>query len=105
MLANLTAFLRMELASIEIVLVHRSRVGQYVVGRRYGFLTHGNVVGMDEIDIFALKALHQRRLGVVKPVPSHARHFVLMPRRQETLHLCVENANAVGIALLGVATK
>ena len=49
----------MELASIEMVLVHSGRVGQYVVGRCDGVLAARHVVAVYEIDGPTFDALRQ----------------------------------------------
>jgi len=49
-----------------------------------------------------VQPLEERRPQVVQGVPSHAGHLVFVPLRLETLHVGIEDAKTVSVALFRV---
>jgi hypothetical protein len=91
----------MELTGVEIIFMHRSRVGQDIVCCCYGLFADGYIVLVYEIDIGTVAQVrHQRRLKVVQLIPSHAGHFIFMLLGLKSQNLSIKDANAVRISFL-----
>lgn len=90
----------MELCGVEVVFVEGSAERYDVVRHRRRELAQRNVEAVDEIDVLVVKDIAVG--GIFDNVPPHVRHFVLVALRTKTEHIDGEDAEAVGVALLGV---
>ena len=103
----------MELAGIEVVFVERCAVRQNVISLGDGLLAEWHVVAMDEIGVGMLQgfshsciccicsvseSLVKLRLQIVYLVPSHSWYLVFVFLRLESLHIHIEDADAIYIA-------
>ena len=95
----------MELHSKEVVLMQSCAVRLNIVSRRNRIVAGRHIETMYVIHKLRLvKTLEQLTLRVRDGVPTHLRHFILLPSRAELQHIHVEDAQTVSIILLAVAT-
>ena len=119
LLTHSSALLGMKLRGVEVILVHRRAERQDVLRHSRRVLADRHIVAVDEIDENSpLPApplgacLEKRRSdgrrgtppkgerrGGLYCVPPHVRYLVLVSLWHKALHLCVEDAEAIYIAL------
>lgn len=106
-MTDATALLRVELGSIEVVLLQCRTIWKDVVCFRYRILAFLAIERMHEIDERLLaKSLKQRIVALERQLlPSHARDFFLVSCRLKSFHLYGEHPDTVRIAFLRVLAK
>ena len=110
----------MELAGIEVVFVERCAVRQNVISLGDGLLAEWHIVAMDEIGVGMLQgfshsciccigsvseSLVKLRLQIVYLVPSHSWYLVFVLLRLESLHIHIEDADAIYIAFFRMSAQ
>ena len=121
LLADRTALFGVELGGVEVILVQCGTEGNNIIRDGSRELADGDVVAVHEIDVVAIEEALKETLpgsfvacfcdaGVagrcqLQPVPPHVGHFLLMSCGLEEVYINREDAEAVGVALLGVAAE
>ena len=94
----------MELGGIEVVLVQGRAIRENVIRGCRGKFIQWYIEAMYEVnEFFLVETLEQIATRIGQCVPSHVRHFVLVAHRLEFLHVDVEDAQAIRIALFRVS--
>ena len=102
-LAHVAALFGVELRAVEVFILQCCAEERAVVRGGDGVGAERGVVGMHVVDEFAsLQPREEFALEVAYLVPAHVRHFEV-GCRLEAAHVAVENAEALGVALLRVA--
>ena len=103
-LSHTPALFWVELSGIEIILVDGGAIGMDVVGCGYGVLTARHMVTVYEIDVVSFgDALEEGSAEACETVPTHGGNLFLVTGGDETVHVDVEDAKAVGVAFFGMA--
>ena len=110
----------MELAGIEVVFVERCAVRQNVISLGDGLLAEWHIVAVYEIRVGMLQgfshsciccigsvseSLVKLRLQIVYLVPSHSWYLVFVLLRLESLHIHIEDADAIYIAFFRMSAQ
>lgn len=110
----------MELAGIEVVFVERCAVRQNVISLGDGLLAEWHIVAVYEIRVGMVQgfshscicsicsvseSLVKLRLQIVYLVPSHSWYLVFVLLRLESLHIHIEDADAIYIAFFRMSAQ